>query len=46
MNEEKLWQAFTFFDVDHTGFITEGNLKEAMDKVGKTLRESEIQLMI
>ena len=42
MNEQKLWQAFSFFDTDNTGFITEQNLKEAMAKVGKALSEEEI----
>ena len=39
MNEEKLWQAFNFFDVDSSGYITAENLKEAMKKVGKKLSE-------
>lgn len=46
MNEEKLWQAFKFFDTDASGFISAQNLKEAMAKVGKTLTEEENQKMI
>ena len=46
MNEEKLWQAFQFFDTDKSGFITAENLKEALAKVGKVVSEEEIQNMI
>ena len=46
MNEEKLWQAFNFFDTDGTGHITEENLKEAMKKVGVKVEDQAIKDMI
>ena len=43
MNEEKLWKAFKFFDMDNSDYITEENLIEAMKKVGKKITPEEIR---
>lgn len=42
MDEEKLWNAFHFFDKESKGVITLENLKEAFRKAGKYLSEKEI----
>jgi len=46
MNEERLWIAFKYFDIDNSGFITADNLMEAMKKVGKVMSEQEVAEMI
>ena len=42
MNEEKLWKAFKFFDIDNSDYITEEDLIEAMKKIGKKLSLMEV----
>jgi calcium-dependent protein kinase len=39
MTEEKLWMMFKHFDVDDTDFISKENIKEAFQKLGKTITE-------
>mmetsp|Transcript_12187 Transcript_12187/g.17749 ORF Transcript_12187/g.17749 Transcript_12187/m.17749 type:complete len:481 (+) Transcript_12187:1-1443(+) len=46
LNEETLWNAFTHFDVDGTGYITEENVVAALKKTGKQLPLEEVQRMI
>mmetsp|Transcript_13358 Transcript_13358/g.6522 ORF Transcript_13358/g.6522 Transcript_13358/m.6522 type:complete len:80 (-) Transcript_13358:25-264(-) len=46
MNEERLWVAFKYFDVDNSGYITADNLKEAMRKAGKQITDEEVEDMI
>ena len=37
INEVKLWNAFKYFDVDNSDYITEENLINAMKKAEKKL---------
>ena len=37
LNEEKLWNAFKYFDVDNSNEITVDNLIEAMAREGKKI---------
>lgn len=46
MNEEKLWRAFKFFDMDNSDYITETNLVDALKKVGKKISEGEVRNMM
>ena len=46
LGEEKLWSCFKYFDVDNTNFITVNNLKEALARAGKNLKEEDLVLMI
>ena len=46
LNEEKLWNAFKYFDVDNSNEITVDNLIEAMAREGKKMEVEEIKNMI
>jgi len=46
LTQEHLWQVFKHFDIDNTDFITEDNLRHAMERAGKPIDDSEIKLMI
>jgi calcium-dependent protein kinase len=46
INEEHLWTVFNKFDTDNTGFISDQNLVEVMEKVGKTVTLAEVREMI
>ena len=45
-DEDHLWTAFKYFDVDNTGFITADNLVDAFMKAGKDISEEEIQSIL
>jgi Ca2+-binding EF-hand superfamily protein len=42
----KLKEAFDYFDVDNTGYITEENLCQLMERQGKELSKEEIRSWI
>lgn len=46
LDEDMMWSAFTRFDVDATGVITEGNLQEALHRAGRRISHRDIKEMM
>lgn len=46
LDDDILWCAFIFFDVDNTGVISEGNVQEALRRVGRNLPQEEVNEMM
>ena len=42
LTEEKLWMIFRHFDIDDTEYISRENIVEAMQRLGKTLTNEEV----
>ena len=43
LDEDTVWNAFNFFDVDHSGFITEANMMAALTRAGRQVSESYVK---
>lgn len=46
LDEEILWQAFKYFDVDNDGVISIENIKEVLERSGAHLKDSEIESIL
>ena len=46
LDDDVMWSAFNKFDVDNTGFITESNLKQALQRAGRQVSNSHISDMM
>ena len=46
LDEDTVWNAFNFFDVDSSGFITESNVREALKRAGRNLSDRDIKSMM
>lgn len=42
-NKDSLWQAFKYFDIDNSGFITLENLKEVFSRRGEKLSKNDFK---
>ena len=46
LDDDMLWCAFIFFDVDNTGVVDEGKVKEALQRVGRSMSQDEVHEML
>jgi calcium-dependent protein kinase len=46
ISEEHMWTVFNKFDTDNTGYISDKNLVEVMEKIGKPMTIEEVREMI
>ena len=46
LDDDVIWSVFNRFDVDSTGVITEANLKEALQRAGRQVSQSNIHDMM
>ena len=44
LSEEKLWMLFKHFDCDDSGFITQDNIREALDRLNLQISEDEMRV--
>ena len=46
LDDDMLWCAFVFFDVDNTGVISEINVQEALQRVARSVSQGEVHDMM
>lgn len=46
LDDDAVWAAFNAFDVDHSGCITESNVKEALRRTGRRMSHCEVGAMM
>lgn len=45
LNDQRLQSIFDTFDVDKSGFITPSNIKDAFSKMGRMIKDEDINLI-
>lgn len=46
ITNEMLWALFKHFDTDNSGFISAENIKESMEKAGKTITDADVKKIL
>jgi calcium-dependent protein kinase len=46
LDDDMIWCAFVFFDVDNTGSINESNMQEALRRVGREVSQGDVHEMM
>jgi len=46
LDDDVIWCAYALLDVDNTGIVSEGNMKEALRRVGRQVTDGEVHEMM